>query len=98
MKYALLFILGLPAFAAITNVQVLGTTNTQAVISYTAPDSAVCSLEVSKSASYAPLVHDVNPALFPGGQLDSRLGSVRSEERRVGKESRCRWAPAHGRR
>src|SRR5437764_7645979 len=34
-------------------------------------------------------------AAAPADQLVPRPGHERSEERRVGKESRCRWAPEH---
>jgi hypothetical protein len=64
------------AQAAVTNIQFLGSTPTQAVIAYTAPDSSACTIEVSESASYIPLVNDVNPALFPGSNLDGRPGSL----------------------
>ena len=64
------------AQAAITDVNVVGATPTQAVISYTAPDASACTIRVSTSPTYSPLVNDVNPALFVGANLDSRIGSV----------------------
>lgn len=69
--------------AAVTNVRFVGSTPTQAVIAYTAPDSSACTIEVSESESYAPPVHDVNPALFPGANLDSRAGNIGSGQART---------------
>ncbi|MFN0169846.1 MAG: hypothetical protein ACKV22_25770 [Bryobacteraceae bacterium] len=84
-----LLILG-TAHAAVTNIRVLGVTNTQAVIQYTAPDMSACTLAVSESASYSPVVHDVNGTYFTGDDLDSRTGALtRGRERTVviGKRS-----------
>src|SRR6185295_7995414 len=73
MKRTLLvFLLSSPAFAAISNVRVSDVTNTQAAIRYVAPTSSACSVEVSESATYTPLVPDVDPALFTNADLDSR--------------------------
>ena len=68
--------------ASIENVRVVTTTATQAVIWYTPSGGVGCRVEVSESESMRPLVHDVDPALFPGSDLDTRqgtatLGSVR---------------------
>jgi len=64
------------AQAAITNLQVVGLTATQALISYNAPDSGPCTIQASKFASYSPLIHDVDSSLFPGSNVDNRPGSV----------------------
>lgn len=58
------------------------TTATQAVLYYTAPDENPCTVEVREEGS-AALVHDVNPALFPGAHLDLRTGSAVDGRRRV---------------
>lgn len=72
-----------PAWAAITNVRVIGTTPVSAVLGYTAPDYGACSVSISEYSDLLPLVHDVNPALFPGADQDSRTGSVTTGRNRV---------------
>ena len=99
MRVSVLALLALPAFGAISNVQVRGVTSTQASISYTAPDTNACSVEVSESATYRPLVHDVDPSLFGGANLDSRPESIVSGvdrvfvagKRRAEKGSNGKW-------
>jgi hypothetical protein len=53
------------------NLQVVGVTNTQAILSYMAPGTDACTVEVSESSAYTPLVNDVNGGLFPGSNSDS---------------------------
>ncbi len=76
--------------AVIQNVHILGVTNTQAVLTYEAPDETPCVLAVSEDRSFSPLVHDVNPAKFPGANLDDRAGNISRGRNRtfiIGKRS-----------
>jgi len=71
------------SLAAITGVRVSGSTATQAVVTYTAPNTSVCSVAVSETADsqgnpQPPLSHDTDPALFPGADQDSRAGNTGS--------------------
>src|SRR4051812_9516228 len=83
MKLPVLVLMTSTAFGAISNVQVRGVTSTQASLSYTAPDLNACSVEVSESPTYRPLVHDVDPALFGGSNLDTRPEGIVSGPERV---------------
>ena len=83
MKRAIVLLFPILGFAAITNVRVVGTSATQAILAYTAPDNAACAVAVSTSATYTPSAHDVDPSLFSGADSDSRLGSVDSGRSRV---------------
>ena len=82
MKTLLIPLLPFLACGAITDTRV-EVTNTQAIIRYTAPDISACSMEVSESATYSPLVHDIDSSLFSGANLDSRVGNVANGTERV---------------
>src|SRR5947209_6666349 len=56
------------------NVKVSGVTATQAVLTYSSPFP--CSIEASEGTVIGALVHDVDPVLFAGSNLDTRPGSV----------------------
>jgi len=78
------------AHAEISNLQFAGATPTQTIITYTAPDAKPCGVEVSESATFVPLVPDVDPSLFPGSDQDQRPGNPWSGQQRtmvIGKRS-----------
>ena len=80
MMKAILFLLfaGL-CRAAITNVRVLGTTATQAVVAYNASSGSACTLQVSQNPGLTPLVYDVDPNTFANSNSDlSRASTVTS--------------------
>jgi hypothetical protein len=58
------------------SVQVLGTTATQGIIAYTAPDANPCTVQVSENSSLSPLVPDIDPTIFANSDLDNRVGSI----------------------
>jgi hypothetical protein len=64
-------------------VRIVGTTNTQAVLTYSAPDSGACTVKVSQQSSLTPLVHDVDPNLFPGSDQDTRPESITAQNSRI---------------
>jgi hypothetical protein len=78
----LLFVFALQSHAQFF-VHVKGTTATQAVLAYTAPDANPCTIKVSQSSSLSPLVHDVDPALFSGSNSDSRTHALSNGTGRV---------------
>ena len=59
------------------------TIDTQAVLAYTAPSSSACTVAVSESSAYSPLVNDANPALFSGADRDDRTGALTNGGNRV---------------
>ena len=83
MKLSIIVLAASMAYGAVGNLQVRGVTSTQAILAYRAPDTNPCSVEVSESASYSPLAHDVDPAMFAGSNLDNRPGSTTSGLERV---------------
>jgi hypothetical protein len=56
--------------AAIGNFRVLGTTATQALIAYTAPDGNACIIQLSQSAGLTPPALDVDPGTFTNSNSD----------------------------
>ena len=65
-----------PAAAARLLVSVDGVTPAQAVLRvHTATPVSSCTYRIGESPSMIPLANDVNPALFPGSDLDSRPGA-----------------------
>src|SRR5580698_1752954 len=77
----MLAILGASAVAAFGQsvvVTIPATSPTQAVLTYTSPGNSACTVEVSESITSAPLVHDADPSLFAGANLDNRTGSINS--------------------
>ena len=61
----------------------VGITNTQAVLTYSAPDGGACTVKVSQQPSLTPLVRDVDPALFPGSDRDTRPETITAQTSRI---------------
>jgi hypothetical protein len=70
--------------AAIGNFSVIGTTATQAVIQYDAPDGNPCTIQISQSGTLLPLALDVDPGTFANSNYDlSRPTTVSSGLSRI---------------
>src|SRR5579862_6641718 len=77
MKTLLIFGLAAgPILGAITNFRVLGTTATQALVAYTAPDANACTIQASQNSSLTPPALDVDPGTFAGSNSDLSRGST----------------------
>src|ERR1700733_2880262 len=59
-----------------SQLSVIGTSATQAILNYQAPDANPCQVQVSTNASMTPLAADVNPTLFTAANQDNRPGSA----------------------
>ncbi|HTQ57259.1 MAG TPA: hypothetical protein VMI94_22470 [Bryobacteraceae bacterium] len=70
--------------ATIGNFRVLGTTATQALIAYSAPDGGACTIQVSPNPGLTPPALDVDPGTFLNSSLDlSRASTVASGRSRM---------------
>jgi hypothetical protein len=67
---ALLVASACSCLAAIGNFRVLGTTATQALIEYDAPDGNACTIQLSQSAGLTPPALDVDPGTFVNSNSD----------------------------
>src|SRR5580693_377035 len=76
--FAVLGASAVAAFGQSVVVTVAATSPTQAVLTYTAPGNSACTVEISESINYSPLVHDVDGSLFAGAGLDNRAGAINS--------------------
>ena len=84
MRHIVLFcLLSTGAQATIQNVSILGSTATQALIHYTAPNNSPCTVEVSESPTYLPLVNDVDGTKFASASSDSRPGAITNGAERL---------------
>jgi len=70
MKSLIVVLLAAVAYGQPTNIQVSATA-TQAILSYTAPSSSACTVEVSEASGLSPVVNDVNASLFASSNADS---------------------------
>ena len=74
---ALLVVIAMPICrGAVQNTQVVGTTATQAVLSFDVPDPSNCVVQVSTDSDFSSRVNDSNTQLFPGSQSCARASSI----------------------
>lgn len=70
------FIGGVVSGSGGLSVNVAALSPTQAVLTYTAPNSSACQVQISQSPSLSPLIHDVDSSLFTGSDMDNRAGAL----------------------
>ena len=70
------------ALGAELEVQVTGVSATQAILRYRSPTNRPCSVEVSESNTFRPLVHDVDPDLVRR-RIGHALGAAEPADRRA---------------
>ncbi len=80
-KHILVFLSLIPGVqaqrtAADISIRLIRATPTQAVFSYTAPDSNACQVQEGTDPRFTTVDHDVDPKLFPGSNLDTRPGNI----------------------
>lgn len=71
-----LFLLSLPAFGAVTNLTVVGSTQTQIMISFTATDPSAATIEASVESDYTPLALDLDTTYYTGASAATRTGNL----------------------
>lgn len=71
-----LFLFSLPAFGAVTNLTVVGATQTQILISFTATDPASATIEASVESDYMPLALDLDTTYYSGANAATRTGNL----------------------
>lgn len=79
MKYLIFFIA--TSLFAVTNIPItiIGVTNTQAIIQYTAPDTNPCTVTAAPvNTALLPEVYDLDSALFTNADQDNKTGDIAS--------------------
>lgn len=67
---------GVAVTGSVLTLNNISQSNTQAILSYTAPSTAACSVVVSESPSYSPSVNDTSTILFTSADQDDRDGNL----------------------
>lgn len=84
MKKLLIAILFLsPVAHATTTATIAAITTQQAVLQTVTTSTAACSVIVSTSPTYSPVIYDVDTTKFPGSNLDSRYMGLNNGNRRI---------------